>query len=213
MMSASNAPSSVTTRFACGSMPRIVDRTNRTPGFTRSAYGCTTSFAVVRPNITSSFENPKTNPSDLSMRTRSRSVPNSSDNSAVSSSPPNPAPSTTTLIPHGNHHHPVECDEHRSWRGVQLRCLSHSTGVWGHQVTLLRLRYGVSCVGLPLPSQRHTLPSMSVSRTAEPSDVTSRSAGVSLPGIVNATLGELLPAPHFTTSIDEPVCNATQAVA
>src|SRR4051812_5124943 len=46
--------------------------------------------------MTSSFEKPKTKPSDLSMSTRSSSSPKRSDRKAASSSPPNPAPSTRT---------------------------------------------------------------------------------------------------------------------
>jgi hypothetical protein len=48
-------------------MDRTVVWTNRTPGLTRSWYECRTACAVVRPNITSSFEKPKTNPSALSI--------------------------------------------------------------------------------------------------------------------------------------------------
>jgi hypothetical protein len=39
MMSASNVPSSVTTRRCSGSMLRTADRTKRTPGLAKSAYG------------------------------------------------------------------------------------------------------------------------------------------------------------------------------
>ncbi len=51
--------------------------------------------AATRPNITSSFEKPNTKPSLWSISTTSTSSPNSSDSRVVSSSPPNPAPSTT----------------------------------------------------------------------------------------------------------------------
>ena len=64
-----------------------------------SAYGWNTASAVVRPNITSSFEKPNTNPSARSISTTSTSSPSSSDNRVVSSRPPNPAPSTTTRMP------------------------------------------------------------------------------------------------------------------
>ena len=53
---------------------------------------------TVRPNITSSFENPNTNASLRSISTTSMSSPNSSDSLVVSSRPPNPAPSTSTRI-------------------------------------------------------------------------------------------------------------------
>ena len=45
--------------------------------------------------MTSSFENPKTKPSLLSMSTTSTSSPSASDSRVVSSSPPKPAPRTT----------------------------------------------------------------------------------------------------------------------
>src|SRR5262249_7427126 len=46
--------------------------------------------------MTSSFEKPNTNASDRSTSTMSIDSPMASDSSVVSSSPPNPAPSTTT---------------------------------------------------------------------------------------------------------------------
>src|SRR4051794_18537792 len=46
--------------------------------------------------MTSSFEKPNTNPSVLSMRVMSTSAPSSSTSVLVSSSPPKPAPRTTT---------------------------------------------------------------------------------------------------------------------
>src|SRR5258706_14227372 len=53
---------------------------------------------VLCPNITSSFEKPKTNTSLLSMSTTSMPSPKASERIVVSSSPPKPAPSTTTRI-------------------------------------------------------------------------------------------------------------------
>ena len=97
-MSASKSPASVPTRFEAGSIDRTVVRTKRTPGFTRSPYGCTTVCGSARPNITSSFEKPKMKPSPWSINTTSCPSPSSSDSSVVSSRPPNPAPSTTILI-------------------------------------------------------------------------------------------------------------------
>ena len=81
-----------------GSIERIVDCTNCTPGLTKSRYGWRTCSDRARPNITSSFENPNTKSSVLSMSTTSTSAPNSSDSRVVNSSPPNPAPSTTTRM-------------------------------------------------------------------------------------------------------------------
>ena len=91
-------PAAVSTRFADGSIAVISVCTNCTPGFTRSRYGWNTASAVVRPNITSSFEKPNTNPSDRSISMTSTSSPSSSDNRVVNSSPPNPAPNTTTRM-------------------------------------------------------------------------------------------------------------------
>src|SRR5262245_29877494 len=98
MTSPSNEPTSVSTRRAAGSIATAVAYTKRTPGFTMSRYGCCTAGAVVRPNITSSFENPKTNASDRSIRVTSTSSPSVSDSRVDSSSPPKPAPRTSTRM-------------------------------------------------------------------------------------------------------------------
>ena len=54
---------------------------------------------AARPNITSSFEKPKTKPSVWSISTTSASAPNSWDSRVASSKPPKPAPRITTRIP------------------------------------------------------------------------------------------------------------------
>src|SRR6266566_6835444 len=59
-------------------------------------YGCVTAEGRARPNMTSSLEKPKMNPSLRSISTTSTASPNSVDNLVVSSRPPNPAPRTTT---------------------------------------------------------------------------------------------------------------------
>ena len=51
----------VVTRRLCGSMTRTLSRSRRTPGLAKCRYGKRTASSVVRPNITSSFEKPKTN--------------------------------------------------------------------------------------------------------------------------------------------------------
>jgi hypothetical protein len=96
--SASNAPASVSTRRASGSMAVTLACTNRAPGLSRSEYGWSTASGCSRPNITSSFENPKTNPSVRSIRTTSPPGPSSPANREVSSKPPKPAPNTKTRI-------------------------------------------------------------------------------------------------------------------
>src|SRR6266581_1668189 len=66
--------------------------------------------------MTSSFENPKTKSSLLSMSTTSTSAPNSSESLVVSSRPPNPAPSTSTRMVRtltGRH-----TEGHRDWFGA-----------------------------------------------------------------------------------------------
>src|SRR5580765_4901425 len=70
----------------------------RTPGFRIWRYGTRTASAVFRPNITSSFEKPNTNASDLSMSAISIASPNASDSIVVNSRPPKPEPSTTTRV-------------------------------------------------------------------------------------------------------------------
>ena len=97
----------VSTRLAAGSIAVISAWTNCTPGFTTSAYEWRTASAVVRPNMTSSLENPNTNPSALSMSTTSASPPNSSESRVLSSSPPNPAPRMMTRMT-GNLHRPLD---------------------------------------------------------------------------------------------------------
>jgi hypothetical protein len=65
----------------------------------KAEYGRRTESSVVRPNITSSFEYPKTKASPLSIRTTSKPPLSSADDSIVaSSSPPKPAPRMTTRI-------------------------------------------------------------------------------------------------------------------
>ena len=93
-----------------GRRDRSPDRrcTNRTPGLHDRGRGDDGAPAPSRPNITSSFENPNTNPSLLSISTTSTSSPNSSDNRVASSSPPNPAPSTTTRFIVPPHLAPVQ---------------------------------------------------------------------------------------------------------
>src|SRR5438128_683093 len=63
-----------------------------------SRYARRTASVVVRPNITSSFEYPKTNASFLSIRVTSTSSPSASDKRVPSSRPPKPAPRTTTRV-------------------------------------------------------------------------------------------------------------------
>src|SRR5512132_3731295 len=61
-----------------------------------SRYGSRTASSVVRPNMKSSFEYPKTNASSLSISVTSTSSPTASDNVDASSRPPKPAPRITT---------------------------------------------------------------------------------------------------------------------
>src|SRR4051812_48877379 len=68
------------------------------------------SSAVARPNSSSSFENPNTKPSPLSISFTSASSPSASDSMVLSSSPPNPAPSITTRSLTGRTYPNVESD-------------------------------------------------------------------------------------------------------
>src|SRR5713226_514960 len=63
-----------------------------------SRYSRRIASSVVRPNITSSFEYPKTNASFLSIRVTSTLSASASDNMVASSRPPKPAPRTTMLV-------------------------------------------------------------------------------------------------------------------
>lgn len=76
----------------------IVSRRNRTPGLRNSRYGSFTASGAAAPNIMSSFAKPKTKESFLSIRVTSAASPNASESKVVSSSPPNPAPSTSTRV-------------------------------------------------------------------------------------------------------------------
>ncbi len=82
-------------RRPTGSMEVTVAGTKRTPS---PSYGCTTASGTVRPNITSSFEKPNTNPPALSISVMSAASPSISESRVVSSRPPNPAPSTRIRI-------------------------------------------------------------------------------------------------------------------
>ena len=88
-----------------GSMARMTVWTKRTPGFSMSRYRWKTSSASRRPNMTSSLEKPKTNPSDWSTRVTSPSEPNCSERLAASSNPPKPAPKTEIFF-HGQDYRP-----------------------------------------------------------------------------------------------------------
>src|SRR5690242_6349518 len=57
-----------------------------------------TSSGLFRPNMTSSFEKPKTNEFLLSISARLSRSGSASERSDVSSRPPKPAPSTTTRV-------------------------------------------------------------------------------------------------------------------
>src|SRR5204863_7614456 len=81
-----------------GSIDVTVSWTNRTPGLSIAPYGSRTESRAVRPNITSSFEYPKTNESALSIRTTSTWSRAPSERRVASSKPPNPAPAITTRI-------------------------------------------------------------------------------------------------------------------
>ncbi len=96
--SASNVPASVSTRFAAGSMAVIVGLHEPHAGLHDVGVAVSTASAVVRPNITSSFEKPNTNPSDSVDQHDIDVVAELLRQPPLSSSPPNPAPSTTTLI-------------------------------------------------------------------------------------------------------------------
>src|SRR5712692_10068365 len=82
-----------------------------------SRYARRTASGVVRPNIRSSFEYPKTNASFLSIRVTSTSSPSASDNMVASSRPPKPAPRTTTRVFIGRSF------QHRSVAAQALACL------------------------------------------------------------------------------------------
>ena len=73
--------------------------TNRTPGFTSRGTGDAPRRQSSRPNITSSFEKPKTKPSLRSISTTSTSAPNSSDSRRRQLQPAEPR--TQHQDPHG----------------------------------------------------------------------------------------------------------------
>ena len=76
----------------------IVSCRNVTPGLIKSRYRCVTPRRSARPNMSSNFEKPKTNPSFLSIRVTSASAPKASDSRDATSSPPNPAPKTRNRV-------------------------------------------------------------------------------------------------------------------
>src|SRR3989442_8908459 len=85
-----------------------------------SRYGRRIASGVVRPNIPSSFEYPKTNASFLSIRVTSTSSPSASDNTVASSRPPKPAPRTKTWLfikrSYAFGGNPPRCESRRSSR-------------------------------------------------------------------------------------------------
>ena len=97
------------------------------PATAISRYGRRTASRVVRPNITSSFEYPKTNASLLSIRTTATSSPSASDSSVASSSPPKPAPRTTTRSTAPMLVHPHLLEAHRE---AQAPACASAEGVW-----------------------------------------------------------------------------------
>ena len=85
-------------RAGLGSIAVIVSWRNRTCGVARSRYGRRTAAGVRVPNITSSFEKPKTKASARSISVTSTRSPSASDSRVDSSSPPNPAPRMSTEV-------------------------------------------------------------------------------------------------------------------
>ena len=94
--SASNVPASVTTRFADGSIARTIDCTNRTPGLTMSLVADADRVGRGATKEHVEFREAEHKRVGLVDNTQSTSAPAVSASTDVSSSPPNPAPNTTT---------------------------------------------------------------------------------------------------------------------